>query len=115
MTEGDWPACEDPERMPGFLRDRGGDRKVRLFVTALCRWRWHHLADERSRRAVTVAERFADGLAGDRELRQAAHQAAQAREASWSERGLYAAGNCSSAKITSSSSDSRNSCDTCAP
>jgi hypothetical protein len=60
----------DPEKLRDLLA-KAGDRKKRLFAAACCRVGWHLLEDERSRLAVRVAERFADGEATLEEMRQA--------------------------------------------
>jgi hypothetical protein len=55
--------------MVNFLRGRVSDRKLRLFFCACCRSVWQMLDEPLLRRAVEVAERHADGLADDQQLR----------------------------------------------
>jgi len=79
MDEAGWLVSNNPERMLQFIKGSVSDRKLRLFAVACCRRIWHMLTDERSRQAVEVAERFADGQCaeGDLEAAQRAAQAAQ--------------------------------------
>jgi hypothetical protein len=84
MTEAEWLACTesvDPEvtrdAMMDEIRGKASVRKRRLFTCACCRAIFPAFAGERSRKAVEVAERFADGEATGWELEQA--QAAAGR------------------------------------
>jgi hypothetical protein len=82
MTESEWQSCADPEPMRDGLRHSGmaSERKLRLFSAACCRRIWPLLTDERSRRAVELTERFADGQIGGEDLRQARNEAYRAWE-----------------------------------
>jgi hypothetical protein len=71
MTEAEWLACTHPEPMLDFAGSRMSPRKVRLFVVS-CVWRIIDLLDDsRSKKAIKVAARFADGVADENELRHA--------------------------------------------
>ena len=98
MTEAEWLSSKIPRAMLNAFRpdsyiqyyrnlkpeDRAKagrlDRKLRLFACACVRRVWHLLEDERSRRAVEVSERYAEGMATPEELDAACHDA---DEASW--------------------------------
>ena len=82
MTEGEWNACADPQKMLEFLRGKVSDRKLRLFAVACCRAAMHWDTDKRCAKAVGVAEQYADGKASDEELKAAANHASLAVEAS---------------------------------
>jgi hypothetical protein len=70
MTEAEWLACDNPRRMLEFLRGKASERKMRLYA---CTYSLALRATERlgPGSAVTVAERYADGLAGDQDLASA--------------------------------------------
>ena len=80
MDEREWLVSENPAAMMQHLHGCVGpggqtagapywNRKLRLWACACCRQVWNLLTDPRSRRAVEVAERYADGLAGNEDLR----------------------------------------------
>lgn len=88
MTEAEWLVSEDPAAMLRVVTGEaegphaGGvisPRKLRLFACACCRHPgvWPLLTDPRSRRAVEVAERYADGEADNAELLDAEGQASE--------------------------------------
>jgi hypothetical protein len=86
VTEAQWWACADLERMLDWLRRdwkhslfevgrllrlvrrNDKERRLRLFACACLRCAWNKLTDPKDRRSVEVAERYVDGLATEREL-----------------------------------------------
>src|SRR3954468_8162934 len=80
MTEAEWLGCTHPRPMLGFLRGQPSEGTTRLFASACCRRIWHLLGDERSRRAVEVAERYADGESSADRLRLAIADALEAEQ-----------------------------------
>jgi hypothetical protein len=71
MTEAEWLACADPERMVRFLNGKASDRKLRLFACNCARQVWDLLAGRLGREAVAASERYADGLAEEADLEAA--------------------------------------------
>ena len=80
MTEQEWLNGTDLTAFAAFLGEKCSERKRRLFACACCRRIWHLMTDGRSRSAVEVAERYADGDATARELTVARSNARKARE-----------------------------------
>jgi hypothetical protein len=107
MTEAEWLSGRDPDAMFDWLRGRNptsstglvswlrrrhpepavpikaSPRKLLLYACACCRRIWDLLRDARSRRAIEVAEQFADGLANEEQCRAAmgaAWDACQSRD-----------------------------------
>jgi hypothetical protein len=71
LSDSSWHRPTRLFAMPALADDRLSDRKRRLFAAACLRRFAHLLADPRSRRALAVAERFAEGLASEDERQQA--------------------------------------------
>ncbi|MBL8796303.1 MAG: hypothetical protein JNM56_20555, partial [Planctomycetia bacterium] len=96
MTEQEWLGCADPRELLRFFEGKTSDRKFMLFAVACCRSIWEMLTDERSREAIHVAERYADNLADEREIANAAKLAWEAIQASqhpltpWAARSAWA-------------------------
>jgi hypothetical protein len=71
VTEAEWLAATDPWTMLKLVEGKASLRKLRLVAVACCRQAWRLLSERPGRIAVGVAERFADGAAGEDELRKA--------------------------------------------
>lgn len=84
MTETEWTDCADPGPMIRALNAREIPlrkflrRSQRLFACACCREIWWLLEDERSRRAVEIAEAHANGMANRDDLLRAIREAEEA-------------------------------------
>jgi hypothetical protein len=79
MSENDWLTWWDAFDLLSWCEDdeaRLSERKLRLFAVACCRTIWPLLAEDLSRRAVKVAEAFADDQTSQEEL-QAVRSAAE--------------------------------------
>jgi len=79
LTEPEWLAGTHISAMLLHVQVLG-DRKLRLFATALCRLRWHLLRDQRSRQGVEAAEAVADGIMTERQRNEAQLDAQDAYE-----------------------------------
>jgi hypothetical protein len=77
ITEAEWLSGTSFSKMKQYLarRDDIGERKLRLFACACCRRLWHLLTETKCRKAVEVAELYADGMATKNELRAARNDA----------------------------------------
>jgi hypothetical protein len=85
VTEAEWQVTTDVSGMLCCLREqhgarrrKAGKRKLRLFGCGCCRRLWDWMDDARSREAVVVAERLADGLARTGEVEEAQARAMEA-------------------------------------
>ena len=83
MAEEEWLRCPHPEYMVAALRGETSERKLRLLAVALCGRVEHLMADDGSRRAVRVAERYADDRSDGHQLAEAEASARRARDAAF--------------------------------
>src|SRR5947209_7031106 len=60
MTEAEWLVCTDPQPILDFLRGKTSERKLRLFACACCHRLRSLMSDKYSRKALVMAERYAD-------------------------------------------------------
>jgi hypothetical protein len=58
MTEAEWLACTDPQKMLESLGDKASDRKLRLFACGCCRRLWDVLASRRPKHWPPVVTRW---------------------------------------------------------
>lgn len=70
MREDEWLKTTDPVSILNFVGSRA-HRKLRLFAVAYCRRIWSILDDPAYRKAVVVAEQYADGSADADQLKAA--------------------------------------------
>ncbi len=75
MTEAERLTTTEPTEMLEFLEGKAIDRKLRLLACCVRHSWWPVLSDARSRTALEVSERFADGIATEDELFAATEQA----------------------------------------
>lgn len=78
MTDSTDTSADALEAALRLLPDGVSDRELRLFNCACLRRVWHLLGNDAFRHAVEVAERHADGLAGNDELGRAVREVKRA-------------------------------------
>jgi hypothetical protein len=70
MIQENWQGCNDPDTILHQLQEKVSPRRLRLAACAFGRRVWDHLS-ENDRRALEIAERYADKLASKSELQDA--------------------------------------------
>jgi hypothetical protein len=71
VNEEKWQTSRAPKEMFWVVEHTASERKLRLYACACCRAIWDQLIAGETRRAVEVAEAYADGLASDEERLEA--------------------------------------------
>jgi hypothetical protein len=87
MTEEEWSGGGNLSQVLAFVKPESSaskpvfatDRQLRLISVGCCRIVWERYVDDRSRNAIEVLERFADGLASEAEVEEARQGAMSAR------------------------------------
>jgi hypothetical protein len=74
VAEEQWLKSTDSDPMLKHLGPNADHRLYRLFACACVRRIWHLLEDRRSKKAVEVAEEFAEGRVSNEQLRKAAEK-----------------------------------------
>jgi hypothetical protein len=74
FVESDWLASTDPQAMLLGLPPTASDRRLRSFALACCRRIEPRLTHRLSQQALVLADRYCDGLATDKDMRQLAHR-----------------------------------------
>ncbi len=110
ITEVEWLNSPNPESLIEHLQTSSKSalikhypnypRKFRLVACACVQHIWSALRDERSRQAVQTAARYADGLVGKDQLREAAIQARAVEDALFGTREVRAAWAARAARLT---------------
>src|SRR6516165_934012 len=67
MTEQEWLACSDPQKMLELLSGKASERRLRLLACAFCHGLWDRLGDS-DRDLVEVVERFVEHQASEQDL-----------------------------------------------
>jgi hypothetical protein len=71
MTEAEWLACGSWWQLSQAAPSRLTRRKFRLFLVACCRPFWVRMSDARCRRALEIAELYADEAASPEDMKAA--------------------------------------------
>jgi hypothetical protein len=74
MTELEWRHAVEPQKMLKHLTGTAGERKLRLFAVACCRSIWYIIPKTPHQAALSVGERYADGLVDAQALEAAVRE-----------------------------------------
>src|SRR5262245_13431837 len=70
MTEAEWFASNDAEKLVRLCPVKVSPRKLRLFMADWCRLHWDTITVPAVQDAIVLAEKFADGKASKKQLEQ---------------------------------------------